>query len=140
MFIVLWVRSYKWMDRFTLLPLSGSPIYVETVVGRIGMGIAQSEPNGHNQLYEMTHYLITNPDRKIVNAAAIDQRLWGIAGFGLIRSSNAVVAPIWFAALLPGAIAIIHWAQVPARFSLRTLLIATTVVAVALGMIAIFSR
>jgi hypothetical protein len=46
----------------------------------------------------------------------------------------ALVAPHWFLVICCGAIAALPWIR---RFSLRTLLIATTLVAVALGIIAI---
>ena len=46
--------------------------------------------------------------------------------------------PHWFAALCPAALAAIPWIRW--RFSLRTLLIATTLVAAALGTILALSR
>jgi hypothetical protein len=45
------------------------------------------------------------------------------------------IAPYWFLILLTAAIAAAPWLRWPKRFSLRTLLIATTLVAVVLGLI-----
>jgi hypothetical protein len=46
-----------------------------------------------------------------------------------------MVFPYWFLVLMSAAFAVIPWIGWKRRFSLRTLLIATTLVAVALGMI-----
>jgi hypothetical protein len=48
----------------------------------------------------------------------------------------AVMFPAWFLTLLTAAIAFVPWMPIRRRFSLRTLLIATTAVAVLLGLIA----
>jgi hypothetical protein len=52
-------------------------------------------------------------------------------------SQNAVVCvvPLWFLSLLTGIVAATPWINWSKRFSLRTLLIATTLVAVVLGLI-----
>jgi hypothetical protein len=47
--------------------------------------------------------------------------------------SHAKSIPLWFVALLSGAIAGVPWLNWSTRFSLRTLLFATTLIAVALG-------
>lgn len=46
-----------------------------------------------------------------------------------------LVTPYWFSAILVGTIAAIPWTRSYNRFSLRTLLIAMTLVAVGLGLI-----
>src|SRR6185503_14580435 len=51
-----------------------------------------------------------------------------------------VFVPLWFLALIAGLVGVATWLQMPPRFSLRTLLIATTLVAVALGLVAIATR
>ena len=50
-------------------------------------------------------------------------------------TSNATTAPHWFVAILFAALAAAPWIPPSNRFSLRTLLIATTLVALALGLI-----
>jgi hypothetical protein len=56
-------------------------------------------------------------------------------GFGYFNSGSTVIAvvPYWFAVMLFGMLGTLPWLRY--RFSLRTLLIATTLVAVGLGLI-----
>jgi hypothetical protein len=54
-------------------------------------------------------------------------------GFGYFDDRPTYFVPYWFLASLAGILSILPWAAY--RFSLRTLLIATTLVAVALGLI-----
>jgi hypothetical protein len=64
-------------------------------------------------------------------------RFNGIAGFAVYavpRYHTTYRAPLWFLALAFGTLAMIPWLQWSNRFSLRTLLIATTLVAVVLGL------
>jgi hypothetical protein len=53
---------------------------------------------------------------------------------------RAAQLPDWCAVLVFATFAIIPWIRWPSRFSLRTLLIATTLIAVVLGIIAWMSR
>jgi hypothetical protein len=66
----------------------------------------------------------------------------GAFGFGVRReSSNSlsqVVVPHWFCAIAAGALATFPW--LPYRFTLRTLLIATSLVAVALSLVIYASK
>jgi hypothetical protein len=55
-----------------------------------------------------------------------------------VERHTAVAAPHWMLASLFAAIAIMPW--MGRRFSLRTLLIAMTLVAVALGIVAVWDR
>src|SRR5262245_45466525 len=59
----------------------------------------------------------------------------GFFGFtGLWNSKEfAILMPIWFLVLLSGVITAVTWIRGAKRFSLLTLLIATTLIAVALG-------
>jgi len=61
------------------------------------------------------------------------------AGFGLSRIANqgfVITFPFWFAFAIAAFLATAPWLrQLSLRFSLRTLLIATTLIAVALGLI-----
>jgi hypothetical protein len=68
---------------------------------------------------------------------AADWRKEGVFGFAYYEdgSVTALLAPHWFAALVFAALAAIPWISRSWRFSLRTLLIATTLVAVGLGVI-----
>jgi hypothetical protein len=60
--------------------------------------------------------------------------MYYLANGGISRDSVAV--PYWFSFLIAGALTTAPWIfQIPWRFSLRTLLITTTLVAVVLGLI-----
>ena len=64
-------------------------------------------------------------------------------GFGLLRdrSSSAVRIPYWFTMAVLGAVAIFPWTPLFSwRFSVRTMFVATTVIAVALGAIVYSTR
>jgi hypothetical protein len=54
-------------------------------------------------------------------------------GFGYLDDRHTYFVPYWFLTSLTGIFAAFAW--VPCRFRLRTLLIATTLVAVALGLV-----
>ena len=58
-------------------------------------------------------------------------------GFGLY-DRHSIMVPYWFAAVFAATLAGVPWIRL--RFSLRTLLIATTLVALILGMIVALSR
>ena len=79
-------------------------------------------------------------NKSYLNVAADDAADWRMGGaFGFAHydggSWKALVAPHWFPALLSVVLATIPWFSRSFRFSLRTLLIATTLVAVVLGLI-----
>jgi hypothetical protein len=59
------------------------------------------------------------------------------AGFQTVNQSGrlAIQMPLWFPVLLTTVLAALPWCRWSKRFSLRTLLIATTLVALALGLV-----
>ena len=59
---------------------------------------------------------------------------------GFFYDGMHVGLPYWFLAFVPATIATIPWFRWSKRFSLRTLLIATTLIAVVLGIIVWLSR
>ena len=72
-----------------------------------------------------------------------DWRKGGVLGFAYYDDGlvTALITPHWLPALLSATLAVIPWVgSIPYRFSLRTLLIATTLVAVVLGLIVIGLR
>jgi hypothetical protein len=113
--IALWVRSYKYLDSAQLL--SGHP--VSSVRGRIligrQVGLAPLVPNAP----------IPNRRMGIVSRPLI--------AFNVTFGGAGVALPFWSATLLSAVMMSAFW--FPDRFSLRTLLIATTLVAAGLGLI-----
>ena len=119
--IVLWVRSYSWND----VVWRTSPSGLQTSIG-----------SDEGTTYIVHGYLPSTPSEQ--------QTLWG---FTSVESSKErlgfqwksagrltfVHVPYWFLVLISAAFAAIPWIRW--RFNLRTLLIATTLVAVVLGLI-----
>jgi hypothetical protein len=79
--------------------------------------------------------------RSYLNVVAGDSADWrkggGTLGFAHYDNSSlkALISPHWLPALLSAALAVIPWLSRSCQFSLRTLLLATTALAVALGLI-----
>jgi hypothetical protein len=131
--IVLWVRSYWWCDN---------------VIGPLGA----------------TRSFCVWSDRGQLGICLVPQRLQSLADGGPWASGHAwlgdlsprdygftpwlpswatenyVVAPTWLIALLIAAIAAASWMHWSIRFRLRTLLFATTLAAVVLGLIVYAAR
>jgi hypothetical protein len=120
--IALWLRSYWRLD--ILEKRTGlQAVQVSSVKGRCAIAHLESRAaKGQSFL-------------SFVAGDAADWRKGGTFGFacfddGLVK---AVVVPHWLPALLLTVFAVIPWFSRSWRFSLRTLLIATAVVAAALG-------
>jgi hypothetical protein len=135
----MWVRSYFWLDDFKFKPFGASSIGVASSSDRIAIGTMSAALNPNEGLINFTHTPISDWRSDL---AKIDQRFSTIAGFGLVHDNNVFVfmVPYWFAVLIAGALSIAYWPRVKYRFSLRTLFIATTFLAVVLGMIAWLDR
>jgi hypothetical protein len=128
----LWVRSYWWSDHYHVNP--GTFIGGLTHHGRVVIHWF----DGSNRTSAETGY----------HCVAIDSIMWSdqdrtdqpLYWYKLFTLSDgyALAVPIWFPATVIGVLAALPWLRF--RFSLRTLLIATTLVAVGLGMIVWMSR
>jgi hypothetical protein len=59
----------------------------------------------------------------------------GLSGRSWCANVSGLIVPHWFGVIVLGIIAALSWTTRSSRFSLRTLLIATTLVAVGLGLI-----
>jgi hypothetical protein len=121
---LLWVRSYWRLE--ILEKVTGSQaIQVSSVKGRIAIAILDSR------------IAIGRSYLNVVSGDAAEWRKRGPLGFAYYRdgSLTAVVAPHWLPAFLCAALALIPWFSRCWRFSVRTLLIAMTLVVVALGLI-----
>ena len=123
---VLWVRSYRWFDQII------GPISTFSVV------VSQSL-NGQ-VLIEITDdaNIVDKRERKWTWSASKLQSKWNVLGLYKLASPSLysqlrVVFPYWFLMVLSGVASVAPWIRW--RFSLRTLLIATTLVAVGLGAI-----
>jgi len=84
-----------------------------------------------------TSFSISDDDFNFDDDSDSNEELRTILGFGwqAEKGSFTAAAPFWFLALACVAVTAVPWLRFK-RFSLRTLLIATTVVAAVLGLIA----
>jgi hypothetical protein len=128
--IALWARSY-WRLEILEKSIGFEAIQLSSVKGRIAIGqIDRRAALGRSYL-------------SVVAGDAADWRKGrGALGFAHYDNSSlkALVAPHWLPALLSAALAVVPWFSRSWRFSLRTLLLATTAVAVALGLIIYTTR
>jgi hypothetical protein len=117
--IALWVRSYQYCDRSSI---------VSRVFGFSTEGVLIFEWTGNLPLQQFFNSLMKDPSRSFVPQK-------GFLGFSTEWHPDIryVQAPHWFPVSLATTLAALPW--IHWRFSLRTLLIATTLMAVILGLI-----
>ena len=131
--IVLWVRSYSWIDGASM-PITGSRhIVVYSGTGRLSFRSGPyGKPNGPFNVWWLTRVPVAEMrDRMRMANWKPDKQYIGSSRFGFLLP-HALVAGV-LAALI-----VAPW--LPLRFTLRTLLIATTLVAVVLGLAAYAAR
>ena len=122
---VLWVRNYWWVDWLPVPISEKQAIGWGTTPGVFFVVINPRPPwiRGSN-----------SADEWLSLGGYNHSRIWGY--FGVQDSPIAVIIPCWFCLLLVASIAAFPWLQhLSWRFSLRTLLTATTILAVILGLI-----
>jgi hypothetical protein len=138
--IALWVRSYWWIDSAQISITKSQLLIVNFMHGGIGIGDqynrADPEVSGWTSFEIERMKAMAFMPREVWDGRRIN---WGHAprmGFAEIY----ITIPYWL--LIPFAIALATtWIrQLRWRFSLRTLLIATTLVAAVLGVAAYFSK
>jgi hypothetical protein len=126
---VLWVRSNYWIDQITV------PVTQSSSIGLL------SVPNAF--IFELTDARPTvswdsgTAEEWIANVLKYQGVTWSDAPRFKI-TERAVRSPYWFLLLLSATFAAVPWLRW--RFTLRTLLIATTLVAVVLGFVAWVAR
>jgi hypothetical protein len=139
--ISLWVRSYWWVDM--LFSQGGNDeVGVESICGEISLIKFLSSNDAQVALprrFSVGSVVVDDVDRARLPETFL--------GFGYSRwikrwSSHGreLCIPHWFALAFLATFAVSPWIQCSNRFSLRTLLIATTLVAVVLGLIVWLSR
>jgi hypothetical protein len=119
--IVLWVRSYSWLNQAQYKLSNTASFVVLSAGGTISAAWMESRAPIVSSFYSAP-----------ITRAEIDnyRRIrWQIT---LSRGLKEIRVPTWFAALVSSIVAATPWIPIK-RFSLRTLLIATTLVAVVLG-------
>jgi hypothetical protein len=127
--IVLWERSY-WRLQIIESRVGSQAAQISSVKGRIAL--ARLDPR----------VTVGRPYLSVVAGDAADWRKGRVSGFSYYRDGAiaAFIAPHWLPALLSAALAAIPWISRSWRFSLRTLLIATTLLAVVMELIVYAAR
>ena len=122
-FLCLWLRSYWWLDNVNF-SMTETKV-VQSFQGILSLHLRPkfTEPGVTSLAYQDWALALKPPNHN-------QMPNWY---FGSSASSTAIRCPHWFVAILLCAGVVI--ASLVWRFSLRTLLIATTIVAVALGLI-----
>jgi hypothetical protein len=137
--IVLWVRSYVTTDLVRLRNTKYSFDYLSSY-GEIGIGVstARSWRTPGTQAYSRLTFPYMNswqPDARHPYLSLLGFRLGPYLLVYHTESIVHVVFPFWFALLIIASLGAAPHAPWSKRFSLRTLLIATTLVAVMLGLV-----
>jgi hypothetical protein len=140
--IVLWVRSYQWADTFSFPITSKHLLGVGSAQG--GMTAIKSEyvPGYYKSRWEFEHFPIADPSTAKLFRPHNRPGFYGVFDLGFIVSAPFFVICVPYWCLIGGAIAIGYapWTQRFGSFSLRTLLIGMTVVAILLALILWASR
>jgi hypothetical protein len=154
---VFWVRSYDCADWFAAAAAKTS-IGVRSELGRLTLSTTKYKIAPGVRWHVDTRPVRKEPPKFSWEApltSAIDQFLhtvepksWEIDepayestwGFGVSSIPRAITMPHWFPVLLTASFAAAPWIVNLRRFSLRTLLIATTILAVLLGVNAVANR
>jgi hypothetical protein len=135
--IALWVRSYRARELVCGL-IGNNSVLLQSVHGEIGLSIQPWTAPRFDKIVKSDPQA---PQVSLWQSAWQSPELPGISvGLGIRwwRSENGVVLatiPHWCPVIALATLAAIPWIRQKWRFSLRTLLIATTLVAVVLGMI-----
>jgi hypothetical protein len=125
--IVLWVRSYHWVEVVVMPAFANCSIELGNTRGTFGIGITTAQP---------PQFIQQHADELTQSGDARDPRepspIWG--KFVSTAEESILFVPAWFLVSLVAATTALPWRPWRWRFSLRTLLIATTLVAVVLGL------
>jgi hypothetical protein len=127
---VLWVRSYWWLESVHLPVARYRTVIAASVSGVIGLSMSYYGLPLEFTKRPANDYADERVKRKLppISSAWFSVR-WTPNGIG-------VVSPDWFLVSTFVAVATVPWLRsFPYRFSLRTMLIAITLVAVVLGLV-----
>ena len=135
--IVLWVRSYKHDDAIQAASPSSSPLVLRSFKGQLSYWRWQ----GVNAALRIPTKAL-NEDLDDILSGSRQRVYWGFGRLSYpIGPGGGLFVPHWFPVLISAALAAIPWLPWWSwRFSLRTLLITTTLVAVVLGLIVYATR
>jgi hypothetical protein len=155
---MLWARSYRYWDQlyspiclkaYTSADWEGSTIIIESASGRIvaswstGSGSGPDNWEWHISAPLSDHDSASTVSPYLSPTTATDDPPRGLLGFAIYKQyglNPTICTPIWFLVMVAVALGPLPWIADARRFSLRTLLIATTLVSVLLGVLVWLSR
>jgi hypothetical protein len=126
--IVWWVRSYHTYDTLTIRLSDSKHLDLGSYFGQFTSYILEPLPSRKSQYWEIIHEPLDDVDPE-------SMRIPGVVGS---LGPRQVYFPFWLPLLGLLATAAASW--LPIRFKLRTLLIATTLMAVVLGLAVFATR
>jgi hypothetical protein len=128
--VALWVRSYTWNDIVSRIEISGAFATLGSSVGRayVVHGSNGPLPGADPTTFPQTNFSTTR-----------ERSLGWRSRSGFEWKSHpryrVVYCPYWFLVFIAVSVAVAPWIHWSRRFSLRTLLIVTTLVAVGLRVV-----
>jgi hypothetical protein len=131
--VVLWVRSYWWLDTVNGVLFQGAPsLALMSCRGQIHLTLmSENFPSG---------WAVTSVElAKYPDVLTQFDSTFGFA-FSITPRFLLFSVPNWFAIAISGVVSAVPWLKSSNRFSLRTLLIVTTLVAVLLGIVVTAGR
>jgi hypothetical protein len=131
--IALWVRSYWWVDNITCP--TQRLVVLRSMIGTMSVNAYPqwlSKPGPSAREWERTSTKVTLLPR---HPTPIEQ--WA---FHHDQNNLFITWPYWFVVVLIAVLTGVPWIRWPKQFSLRTLLIAATVIAAVLGLAVMMLR
>jgi hypothetical protein len=130
----MWVRSYCTLDEMNRHLATQQGWTIASIPGRV---ILMHEYAQGSRDWLRTLSRVTNESDRPEPGGPFYQRL---GSYLRINPSTVLMLPYWFLVLVSGSLAMIFRLRWPLQFNLRSLFIATTLLAVVLGMIAWLDR
>ena len=144
--VVLWVRSYCWHDAIQGPYLNNQRIDLISWQGRIHVIVNNFDSYSWTRAWEH-HATRTDKWQKMLDTAAGWGRLIPEPTILLVQFRRRLLlgweanASCWFLIALTISLTLIPWSNsLKCRFSLRTLLIATTLIALIMGLVVYFAN
>ncbi len=130
--MVLWVRSYREWDQLSIPIHKDWWIAIESIRGEF-CGWEFLSPDGSTDGHWNVY---TRPLAEVLARERLTDPAYEFGpNKGLRVSEGEVWVPQWMHIIFTGTLAVLPWITRLRRFSLRTLLLATTLVAVVLGLV-----
>lgn len=135
--IALWVRSY-WVQDRAFVPVGGPNQIIEVDSAAGMVWVVRSAGFSIVKLNKLVYQLTLDGELLAFSQELRKKTLLGFANFEeifMFVPIRTTVVPHWFLAVLLAGVGSLSWLPWSNRFGLRTLLLATTLAAVALGAI-----